>query len=218
MKTLLIVESPAKAKTIEKLLGSDYMVTSSFGHIRELEKPDSKKGRSKEQKPKNNLGVEVENNFRPIYRIIPERSKQIKEIQEKISKVDRVLLAADDDREGESIAWHCAIVFKQDLNSLNRIAFHEITEKALKEAVANPRRVNLPMVYSQQARRILDRLVGFEVSPILWKHVKPDLSAGRVQSVCLKIIVEKEKEIEKVGKKQFFKVEAEFEMNQGKEG
>jgi len=155
MRTLLIVESPAKSKTIEKLLGPDYIVLSSFGHIRNL---DSK-----------SLGIDIENDFKPNYKILTDRNKQIKIIQETIKKVDRVLLAADEDREGEAIAWHCAIVFKLDVNALNRICFHEITKTALEHAVANPRQINMQMVNSQQARRILDRLVGFKLSPLLWK-------------------------------------------------
>ncbi len=197
MKTLLIVESPAKSKTIEKLLGANYVVLSSFGHIRNLDKK--------------NLGIDVENGFRPTYRILTDRNKQIKAIQEKIKTVDKVLLASDEDREGEAIAWHCAIVFKLNLNEKNRICFHEITKSALENAVANPRLINMSMVYSQQARRILDRLVGFKLSPLLWKHIMPNLSAGRVQSVALKVIVEQEKEIEKSTEKKFYKTIGLFE-------
>ena len=155
MKTLLIVESPAKSKTIEKLLGSGYIVLSSFGHIRNLDKKS--------------LGIDIENDFRPNYKILKDRSKQIKDIQEMIKKVDKVLLASDEDREGEAIAWHCAIVFKLNINENNRICFHEITKPALENAVNNPRKINMSMVYSQQARRILDRIVGFKLSPLLWK-------------------------------------------------
>ena len=191
MKTLLIVESPAKSQTIEKLLGSGYIVKSSFGHIRNLDK----KG----------LGIDIQNNFKPSYKILTDRSKQIKAIQETIKKVDRVLLASDEDREGEAIAWHCAVVFKLDINESNRICFHEITKTALEAAVANPRKINMSMVYSQQARRILDRLVGFQISPLLWKHIAPNLSAGRVQSVALKLLVEQEEEINKFTDKKTYK-------------
>ena len=191
MKTLLIVESPAKSKTIEKLLGSNYIVLSSFGHIRNLDKKS--------------LGIDVEDNFKPNYRILTDRSKQIKAIQETIKKVDRVLLASDEDREGEAIAWHCAIVFKLKLDDNNRICFHEITKSALENAVANPRKIDMAMVYSQQARRILDRLVGFKLSPLLWKYICPKLSAGRVQSAALKIIIDQENEINKHTEKKYYK-------------
>jgi DNA topoisomerase-1 len=197
MKTLLIVESPAKSKTIEKLLGDGYIVLSSFGHIRNLDKKS--------------LGIDVNNDFEPNYRILTDRSKQIKAIQDTIKKVDNVLLASDEDREGEAIAWHCAIVFKLDVNSKNRICFHEITKSALEHAVANPRKINMSMVYSQQARRILDRLVGFNLSPLLWKYIAPKLSAGRVQSVALKVIVDQEKEIEKFTEKKYFKTVGNFD-------
>ena len=191
MKTLLIVESPAKSKTIEKLLGSNYVVLSSFGHIRNLDKK--------------NLGIDVKDNFRPIYKILSDRSKQIKAIEEMIKKVDNVLLASDEDREGEAIAWHCAIVFKLKTDIPNRICFHEITKSALEHAVANPRKIDMSLVYSQQARRILDRLVGFKLSPLLWKHIAPKLSAGRVQSSSLKIIIDQEKEINKHMEKKYYK-------------
>ena len=193
MKTLLIVESPAKAKTIEKLLGPNYIVKSSFGHIRDL------------VKDKNDFGIDIENNFKPKYKIMATRTKQIKDIQDVMKTIDRVFLAADEDREGEAIAWHCAIVFKIPLDELNRITFNEITKNALEHAVSNPRKIDLSMVNSQQARRILDRLVGFELSPILWKHVKPELSAGRVQSVCLKIITDKENDINNFLENRFYK-------------
>ena len=201
MKTLLIVESPAKAKTIEKLLGSNYIVKSSFGHIRDL------------VKDKNDFGIDIQNNFNPKYKIMATRTKQIKDIQDVIKTIDRVFLAADEDREGEAIAWHCAIVFKIPLDELNRITFNEITKNALEHAVSNPRKIDLAMVNSQQARRILDRLVGFELSPILWKHVKPELSAGRVQSVCLKIITDKENDINNFLDNKFYKTIGIFNNN-----
>jgi DNA topoisomerase-1 len=191
MKTLLIVESPAKSKTIEKLLGPGYIVLASFGHIRNLDKKD--------------LGIDVNNGFKPSYTTLPDKSKQIKAIQEAIKKVDNVLLAADEDREGEAIAWHCAVVFKLKIDALNRICFHEITKSALEHAVANPRTINMSMVYSQQARRILDRLVGFKLSPLLWKHIAPKLSAGRVQSSALKLLVDQEKEVAKFTEKKYYK-------------
>ena len=191
MKTLLIVESPAKSKTIEKLLGSNYIVLSSFGHIRNLDKKS--------------LGIDIEDNFRPNYRILTERSKQIKAIQDTMKSVDKVLLASDEDREGEAIAWHCAIVFKLSVNDNNRITFHEITKEALETAVANPRKIDMNMVYSQQARQILDKLIGFKLSPLLWRYIAPKLSAGRVQSVALKIIIDQEVEISKFSEKKYYK-------------
>lgn len=201
MKTLLIVESPAKAKTIEKLLGPNYIVKSSFGHIRDL------------VKDKNDFGIDIQNNFKPKYKIMSTRTKQIKDIQDVMKTIDKVFLAADEDREGEAIAWHCAIVFKIPLDELNRITFNEITKNALEKAVSNPRKIDLSMVNSQQARRILDRLVGFELSPILWKHVKPELSAGRVQSVCLKIINDKENDINNFLDNKFYKTIGVFNNN-----
>ncbi len=203
MKTLLIVESPAKSKTIEKLLGSDYTVLSSFGHIRDLDK----------EKGTNSLGIEVDNNFRPIYKIMKDKNKQIKAIQDKIKTVDKVLLASDEDREGEAIAWHCAIVFKLSVTDKNRICFHEITKTALEHAVANPRTINMDMVNSQQGRRILDRLVGFKLSPLLWKYIAPKLSAGRVQSAVLKIIVDQEKDINKFTDKKYYKTIGTFDKD-----
>lgn len=196
MKTLLIVESPAKSKTIEKLLGPGYIVLSSFGHIRNLDK--------------DSLGIDVDNDFKPNYCILSDRNKQIKAIKDTIKTVDKVLLAADEDREGEAIAWHCAVVFKLDVNELNRICFHEITKSALEHAVANPRKINMQMVYSQQARRILDRLVGFKLSPLLWKHILPKLSAGRVQSSALKVLIDQEKEINSHTEKKFYKTIGQF--------
>jgi DNA topoisomerase-1 len=200
MKTLLIVESPAKSKTIEKLLGPDYIVKASFGHIRELGK-------------KNELGIETQNGFRPVYYKMATKNKQIQDLEDTMKKVDRVLLAADEDREGEAIAWHCAVVLKMNTTQLNRICFHEITETALKKAVSTPRQINMNMVQSQQARQILDKLVGFELSPLLWKSIGPGLSAGRVQSVCLKLIVEKEREIERFEDRRYFRTVGYFKNN-----
>lgn len=199
MKTLLIVESPAKSKTIEKLLGPGYIVLSSFGHIRNL---DDK-----------NMGIDVENGFKPTYKIMNSRSKEIKKINDVIKTVDRVFLASDEDREGEAIAWHCAVVFKLKLNEKNRICFHEITKTALENAVANPRYIDMNMVNSQQARRILDRLVGFKLSPLLWKYIAPKLSAGRVQSAALKLIVDKEREIDTFTEHKYYKTISSFDNN-----
>ena len=196
MKTLLIVESPAKSKTIEKLLGPNFVVLASFGHIRNL--------------PNKTLGIDIENGFTPTYKILADKRKQIKAIEEMIRKVDRVLLASDEDREGEAIAWHCAVVFRLPIDVENRIVFHEITKTALETAVAHPRKINMDMVMSQQARRIVDRLVGFELSPLLWKHVGPKLSAGRVQSVALRLIVDKENALKDVKSENIFRTIAFF--------
>lgn len=206
MKTLLIVESPAKSKTIEKLLGPDYIVKASFGHIRELDDESKKEGVK--------YGIEVENGFRPVFKIQSRSSAHIQELKRTMEKVDRVLLASDEDREGEAIAWHCAVVLKlQTSGGMNRICFHEITKNALEHAVSNPRNIDMNMVYSQQTRQILDKLVGYELSPLLWKSIAPKLSAGRVQSVCLKIIVDREREIQKFTDKRYFKTLGYFKTN-----
>jgi len=203
MKTLLIVESPAKSHTIEKLLGPNYIVKASFGHIRNL---DDEKGTDK-------MGIDIPNNFNPIYSIIKIRAKQIKDIKDTIKNVDKVLLASDEDREGEAIAWHCAVVFGLNINENNRICFHEITKNALEHAVNNPRKIDMNMVNSQQTRQILDKLVGYQLSPLLWKYIAPKLSAGRVQSVALKIMVEKEKEINNFIDKKYFRTIGYFDKN-----
>ena len=197
MKTLLIVESPAKSKTIEKLLGSDYIVKSSFGHIRELEKE--------------NFGVDIENGFKPKYKIMEGKGKVINDLKNAAKSVNRILLAADEDREGEAIAWHVAMILKLNIKENNRITFHEITKKALENAVANPRTVDMDMVHSQQSRQILDKIIGFSLSPLLWSYIGPKLSAGRVQSVCLKLVVEKEKDIGKFNDKKYYKTKGFFQ-------
>ena len=170
---LVIVESPAKAKTIEKILGRTYKVISSYGHIIDL--------------PKTKIGVDVNDNFKPSYHTIKGKGPIIKQLKEAAKKADKIYLASDPDREGESIAWHIANTLKLDHNEKNRIEFHEITERAIKDAVKNPKKINISRVNSQQARRILDRLVGYEISPFLWKLISPNTSAGRVQSVALNI-------------------------------
>ena len=197
MKTLLIVESPSKIKTIEKLLGSNYIVKASFGHIRELNKKD--------------FGVDVENGFKPDYKLSPSKSKQVKELIDASKKVDRILLASDEDREGEAIGWHVASVLKMNLQENNRICFHEITKKALENAVSNPRKIDMAMVNSQQARCILDKVVGYSLSPLLWKYIAPKTSGGRVQSVCLKLTIEKETIIDNFKDKKFYKTKGLFE-------
>ncbi|HET7827251.1 MAG TPA: toprim domain-containing protein, partial [Candidatus Saccharimonadales bacterium] len=172
-KNLVIVESPAKAKTIGQFLGKDYEVKSSYGHIRDL--------------PKKGLGVEVDKRFRPTYEISPDKQKIAKELRT-AAKGKTVWLASDEDREGEAIAWHICYILGLDPTKTNRIVFHEITRPAIEKAIAKPRQIDTKLVDSQQARRILDRLVGYELSPVLWKKVRTGLSAGRVQSVAVRLI------------------------------
>ncbi|MBQ3083804.1 MAG: DNA topoisomerase I, partial [Alistipes sp.] len=179
-ENLVIVESPAKAKTIEKFLGENFMVRSSFGHIRDLAKKD--------------LGIQIEQGFSPIYEIPADKKKVVAELS-KLAQTKTVWLASDEDREGEAIAWHLTEVLGLPIDQTKRIVFHEITKKAILEAIEQPRTVDMNLVHAQQARRVLDRLVGFELSPVLWKKVRPSLSAGRVQSVAVRLIVEREREI-----------------------
>ncbi|HPA86151.1 MAG TPA: type I DNA topoisomerase [Bacteroidales bacterium] len=181
IENLVIVESPAKARTIEKFLGKDFRVVSSFGHIRDLKKK--------------NLGIDIKNNFSPEYEIPKEKAKIVGELRKAASGAKNIWIASDEDREGEAIAWHLASVLNLDLSTTKRIVFHEITKDAITYAIENPRQVDMNLVNSQQARRILDRIVGFEISPVLWKKVQPALSAGRVQSVAVRLIVEREREI-----------------------
>ena len=196
-KKLLIVESPAKAKTIEKYLGEDFSVKSSYGHIRDLEKG-------------NDLGVEVEHSYRPKYVIPPDKYKTVKELKEATGKSSEVWLATDEDREGEAISWHLCEVLGLDPRSTKRIVFHEITKPAIQKAVQTPRTLNMNVVNAQQARRVLDRLVGWELSGLLWKKVKGQLSAGRVQSVTVKLVVERERDIQNFKITPYFKVVAQF--------
>ncbi len=195
-KNLLIVESPAKAKTIEAILGSDFEVKSCFGHIRDLEK--------------NDMGIDIANNFTPTYIISPEKTKVVSELKSLAKKAETVWLASDEDREGESISWHLAEVLGLDPKTTKRIGFHEITKPAILKAVANPRTIDMHLVDAQQARRVVDRIVGFELSPVLWRKIgmSGGLSAGRVQSVAVKLIVEKEREINTFTAVSSFKVEA----------
>lgn len=192
IENLVIVESPAKAKTIEKFLGKQFVVKSSFGHIRDLSKKK--------------LGVEIEKNYKPEYVISDDKKKLVDELKKASSEAEMVWLASDEDREGEAIAWHLAEVLKLDPKKTKRIVFHEITKDAILKAIENPRSINVNLVNSQQARRILDRLVGFELSPVLWKKVKPSLSAGRVQSVAVRLIVEKEREIIAFNSTSFYRI------------
>lgn len=194
-KNLVIVESPAKAKTIEKFLGKDFTVKSSFGHIRDL--------------PKKGISIDKANNFEPTYEISPEKKKTVAELK-KLAKDHEVWLASDEDREGEAIAWHLCIALGLDPKKTKRIVFHEITKDAILRAVENPRTVDLQLVDAQQARRVLDRLVGYELSPVLWKKVRAGLSAGRVQSVAVRLIVEREREIRDFEATSTYKVVGEF--------
>jgi DNA topoisomerase I len=195
-KNLLIVESPAKAKTIEAILGKDFEVKSCFGHIRDL--------------AKNDMGIDIENKFTPQYIVSPEKTKVVNDLKALAKKADEVWLASDEDREGESISWHLAEVLKLDPKTTKRIVFHEITKPAIQKAVSNPRTINMDLVNAQQARRVLDRIVGFELSPVLWRKIGSSggLSAGRVQSVAVKLIVEKEREINAFTATSSFKIEA----------
>ncbi|MDR0728687.1 MAG: type I DNA topoisomerase [Prevotellaceae bacterium] len=202
---LIIVESPAKAKTIEKFLGEGYLVKSCFGHIRDLSKKDQ-------------LGVDISNHFQPDYEVPPDKKKVVAELKSLASKVKQVWLASDEDREGEAIAWHLMEVLKLDPDTTKRIVFHEITKNAILHAIENPRRVDMNLVDAQQARRVLDRLVGFEVSPVLWRKVQGrqgGLSAGRVQSVAVRLIVEREREVLHFKSVPFFKVNGLFEPVDG---
>jgi DNA topoisomerase-1 len=196
IKNLVIVESPAKAKTIEKFLGKDFVVVSCYGHVRDLDK-------------KNN-GVDVKNNFEPSYIVPPDKKSVVKELKKLADKAETIWLATDEDREGEAISWHLTEVLGLSLKDTKRIIFHEITKPAILNAIKNPRIIDINLVEAQQARRILDRLVGFEVSPVLWRKVKPSLSAGRVQSVAVRLIVEREREIIAFKSKSQFKITAEF--------
>ncbi len=195
-KNLIIVESPAKAKTINKFLGSDYVVTSCYGHIRDL--PDS------------GLNIDIENGFEPNYVVSEDKEKVIKELKKLAKGATEIFLATDEDREGEAISWHLCDVLKLNPKKAKRITYTEVTKEAILEAVANPRTINMDLVNAQQARRVLDRLVGYEISPVLWKKVKPSLSAGRVQSVAVRLIVEREREIRGFTPVASFKVVAFF--------
>ena len=197
-KNLVIVESPAKAKTIEGFLGKDFTVKSSYGHVRDL----VKKG----------LGIDVEHDFKPEYEVSKDKVKVIKELKDLVKKAEVVWLATDEDREGEAISWHLEQSLDLQKKETRRIVFHEITKSAITKAIENPRKIDYHLVDAQQARRILDRLVGFELSPILWKRVKPSLSAGRVQSVTVRLIVEREREVQDFKSEYYFRVVAKFQV------
>ncbi len=204
IENLVIVESPAKAKTIERFLGDTYTVKSSFGHIRDL--------------AKKNLGIDVEDGFAPQYIVPADKKKIVSELKSLAKKSQMVWLATDEDREGEAIAWHLFEELKLDKDKTRRIVFHEITKDAIVNALENPRHIDTHLVNAQQARRVLDRLVGFELSPLLWKKVKPSLSAGRVQSVAVKLIVEKEREIQNFNPQKYFRVSGIFSVPDGNGG
>ena len=199
IKNLVIVESPAKAKTIGKFLGKDYEVKSSYVHVRDL--------------PEKDFGINVENNYEPEYVISPDKKQIISELKKIAKKAETVWLASDEDREGEAISWHLAVALVLTKEQTKRIVFHEITKTAIEEAINHPRNIDMHLVDAQQARRVLDRMVGFELSPILWKKIKPALSAGRVQSVAVRLIVEREKEIKLFQSTSYFKITALFIFN-----
>ncbi len=195
---LVIVESPAKASTIKKILGKNYEITASYGHIRDL--------------PKSTIGVDIENDFEPKYSTIKGKGDVTKKLRELAKKADKIYLASDMDREGEAIAWHLAHVLKLDLNEKNRIEFNAITTDAIKDAIKHPRKLDIDKVDAQQARRILDRLVGYKISPLLWKSVDVNTSAGRVQSAALKLICDLEDEIKAFIVEKYWEVNGEFEQ------
>jgi DNA topoisomerase-1 len=195
-KNLIIVESPAKAKTIQKFIGKDYNVISSKGHVRDL--------------PAKGMGIDIAHDFEPQYEVLDDKKALISDIKKKAAEADTIWLATDDDREGEAISWHLMEVTGMDPDKVKRIVFHEITKSAIEEALANPRDLNVDLVNAQQARRVLDRLVGFELSPVLWRKVRPSLSAGRVQSVAVKLIVEREHEIERFNSTSSFRIDGLF--------
>ena len=200
-KNLVIVESPAKKKIIQGFLGNDFVVESSIGHIRDLPK-------------KGGMAIDIENGFAPNYVVSEDKTKVVSHLKSVAKNVDTVWLATDEDREGEAIAWHLTEALKLDPSKTKRIVFHEITKKAITHAVQNPRLLNTNLVNAQQARRVLDRLVGFELSPVLWRKVKQGLSAGRVQSVAVRLIVERENDINNFKVTSTYKITA-FLINTG---
>ncbi len=200
-KNLVIVESPAKAKTIEKFLGKDFKVESSFGHIADL--------------PSKELGVDVDNDFEPKYIVDKEKKALVKKLRDLANKAETIWLASDEDREGEAISWHLAEELKLDKKKTKRIVFNSVTKSAIQKAIENPREINYNLVNAQQARRVLDRLVGYQLSPVLWKKIKPGLSAGRVQSVAVRLIVERERDIEAFKPEASFKISAQFKTGSG---
>lgn len=201
-KNLVIVESPAKAKTIEGYLGKDYQVKSSYGHVRDL--------------PKDDFAIDIENNFEPTYKVSADKKDVIKELKKLVKESELIYLASDDDREGEAISWHLSHALELDDSKTRRIVFREITKNAIQNAIQNPRGIDQDLVNAQQARRILDRLVGYELSPVLWKKIQTGLSAGRVQSVAVRLVVEREREIDQFTPTSSFKITALFNLEGGK--
>ena len=201
-KNLVIVESPAKAKTIEGYLGKDFVVKSSFGHVRDL----AKKG----------LAIDIEHDFNPQYEVSPDKKQIVAELKKLAKEAETVWLATDEDREGEAISWHLFETLNLEKKDTKRITFNEITKPAILKAIEKPRKINKELVDAQQARRVLDRIVGFELSPVLWKKVRPSLSAGRVQSVAVRLIVDREREIDKHNSESFYRVNALFTSANGK--
>lgn len=199
-KKLVIVESPSKAKTIEKYLGSTYKVMASLGHIRDL--------------PKSTMGIDMENNYQPHYISIRGKGDVIKELRKEAKKASKVYLAADPDREGEAIAWHLSYLLGLDPKDSNRVVFNEITKDAVKNAFKYPRSINMDLVDAQQARRVLDRLVGYSISPLLWAKIKKGLSAGRVQSIALNLIIKREQEIRNFKPEEYWTIDAKFKSGQ----
>ena len=202
MKNLVIVESPAKAKTIEKFLGPDYKVMSSYGHIRDLKKKD--------------FSIDKSGDFTPVYEIPEDKQELVKQLKKAASQAEMVWLASDEDREGEAIAWHLYEVLELKPENTRRIVFHEITKEAILHAIENPRDIDINLVDAQQARRVLDRIVGFELSPVLWRKIRPSLSAGRVQSVAVRLIVERENEIKAFKSEPYFHVTSQFSTPEGR--
>jgi len=196
-RSLVVVESPAKARTIANILGRSYEVKASVGHVRDL--------------PKSALGVDVRHGFEPYYLVPKEKRQIVKDIQDAARGADAVFLATDPDREGEAIAWHLVQAAELDDSSLRRVVFHEITAQAVRDAFRHPREIDMQLVAAQQARRVLDRLVGYKLSPLLWKKIRGGLSAGRVQSVALRLVVEREREIQGFAAREYWTIEAELE-------
>jgi len=201
-ENLVIVESPAKAKTIEKYLGKKYKVIASMGHVRDL--------------PRSQMGVDVENDYEPKYITIRGKGPVVKELKKHAKKAKNIFLASDPDREGEAIAWHLANILNLEDSTENRVVFNEITKDAVKQSFKHPRGIEMELVDAQQARRILDRLVGYNISPVLWKKVKKGLSAGRVQSVALRLVIDRENEIRNFKPEEYWKIEGEFRYKKSK--
>ena len=201
MKNLVIVESPTKSKKIEEFLGADYIVLSSGGHIRDLSKKE--------------MSIDIDNQYEPRYMITEEKHKLVADLKRAVKEAETVWLASDEDREGEAIAWHLQETLKLDPAKTKRIVFNEITKNAILNAIQHPRAIDMNLVDAQQARRVLDRIVGYEISPILWSKIKPALSAGRVQSVAVRLIVEREEEIKNFVSQSYFRVTAQFLSTNG---